>query len=187
MDATQLDPFAKTLVSSWMSTASFSQQFREEHDFPPSTAAKAHYFRSVVQARVTQGDRYELHPEFVEFGRVQVTDLATTQAYLLRSMSAVSIETARAARRQLELFAIPQVFDVNLLVYQIEKEGMHLWRCGTTRAAGEKRLTRFGELHYIGFWPFDDFDGDGGEGGFVQGPIDPWDDLGDLDIDAVGA
>jgi hypothetical protein len=182
VDATELNPFARIMVSSYLATSTYSRTFDDEWGSPPTTAAKAHHFRSVVQAQVTDGSRYELQREYVEFGRVQVTDTESARAYLIRSMSAVGIENARP---QLGLFPIPTAYEVNMLVYQFEQAGMRLWRCGTTQAQGRRRLVPSGELLPMGFWPFDDFGPDGGT--FDQGSIDPFPELGDLDIEGTGS
>jgi len=185
MEATEVDPLARILVSSWLATALYSHQFREEYDSPPTTIAKAHHFRSVVQARVNQGERYALHPEFMEFGRVQVTDTSLGANYLIRSMSAVSIEENFAKRDQIGLFEVSRAFGISLLPYRFERTGMQLWVCGTKQARDSRRLIPAGELNHVGFWTYDD-NLDPGPGGpvFDQGDLDPWDELGDEpDID----
>lgn len=170
------------MVSSYLATSTYSRTFGNEWGSPPTIVAKAHHFRSVVQAQVNDSTQYQLQREYVEFGRVQVTDTESGRAYLIRSMPAVDIEDSRP---QLGLFPIPAAYEVNMLVYQFEQDGMRLWRCGTTQAEGRRRLVPTGELLQMGFWPFDDFGPD--TGGFDQGITDPWADLGDLDIEGTGS
>lgn len=182
MDAAELDPFARIMVSSYLATSVYSRNFGNEWGSPPTIVSKAHHFRSVVQAQVTGSARYQLGTAYMEFGRVQVADTESGRTYLIRSMPAVNIEDSRP---QLGLFPIPAAYEVNMLVYQFEREGMRLWRCGTTQAEGRRRLIPAGELLEMGFWPFDDFGPDGSA--FDQGGIDPFPDLGNPDIEGTGS
>lgn len=116
----------------------------------------------------------------MEFGRVQVTDTSLGASFLIRSMSAVSIEDDLAKRGQLGLFELPRKFDVSLLPYRFEQTGMRLWVCGTKQARDSRRLIPAGELTHVGFWRYhDNFDPGPSGPVFDQGDIDPWDELGD--------
>src|SRR5436190_873454 len=102
MDETQLNPVAGMMIDSWFATATFRAEFADEYDLPPTLATKAHFMRSVIQAKIKDHSRYTLHPSYAEFGRVQFTDLELGQEFLLRSQSAVTIEHGKFH---------PQLFD----------------------------------------------------------------------------
>ena len=62
MDAAELDPFARIMVSSYLATSVYSRNFGNEWGSPPTIVSKAHHFRSVVQAQVTGSTQYQLAP-----------------------------------------------------------------------------------------------------------------------------
>lgn len=186
----EVDPFALLMVSAYRSAAADARAFKTEWGLPPTRMDRSHRFRSIVQAQVGQSDRYYLHTEFMESGRVQVTDRDTRSSYLLRSKAALDIEAALVCRpEQLALFeglrrqppGLPE-----LLAYNFERNGMRLWSCQTKRLPDRRRLMPAGGLDFVGFWNFETVPPPphGGDGGvFDQGSDDPFDDLGDLDID----
>lgn len=189
----QVDPFARLLVSGYLSAAADVRAFADEWGSPPTSMDKAHRYRSIVQAMVTSSDRYALHPEYMESGRVQVTDRSTDCQYLLRSMSAIQIEAAmRRSPLQLVLFDAPprvkKAATPDLLAYAFERTGMRLWSSPTKQATGQRRLVPATDLQFVGFWPYakttpptppttttETFD---------PGVDDPWNDLGNPDVDA---
>lgn len=181
MQASDLDEFAHIMMSGYLATADYSRKFKTEWDIPPTMLAKAHYLRSVVQAQIGDSERYELHKEYVEFGRVQVTDNEMRKTFLLRSMSAVSIEKSHS---EWTLFDIKPKVDVGLLIYRFDKPGLSLWQSATTHTNKSKRLIPRGEMHAISSWRFEDLPA--ASKTFDQGRIDAFDDLGNPDIEAGG-
>jgi hypothetical protein len=181
MQASELDEFAHMMLSAYLATAAFSRKFTKEWDTPPTAMTKAHHLRSVVQAQIGDSERYELHKEYVEFGRVQVTDTDLTRTFLLRSMSAVSIEEAQV---EWTLFDVKPKLDTALLIYRFDPPGLSLWHSATTRSSNSRRLLPAGAAQSIGFWRFDDLPT--AVGLFDQGETDAFDDLGNPDIEASG-
>lgn len=188
IDEPGIDPFAQILMSAYLAAAADASAFHAEHDFPTTRMDKAHRFRSFVQASVGHSDRYSLHPEYMESGRVQVTDISTQWSCLIRSKSAITIEEAMGSRGQLTLFAMPRRTTTDLpslLAYGFERTGMGLWACPTKQIPQRKRLVPAGSLEFVGFWKFDAATPPGGGPTFDQGEIDPFDELGNPDLGEV--
>lgn len=183
----ELDPFAQVMLAAYLAAADDAHAFMEEYGMPPTAMDKAHRFRSVVQALVAQSARYSLHPEYMELGRVQITDSVLAKSCLIRSKSAISIEDAMA-RGQMELFPAPIPDLPFLLAYDFDRSGMKLWTCPTKRAPASKRLIPLQDLDFAGFWTFDSAAPRAGRERieFDQGLSDPFDDLGNPDIDEAG-
>lgn len=191
-----VDPFAKILVSSYVGAAADARSFAAEWHCPPTQMQKVHTFRSIVQAQVNRSDHYTLHAEHSESGKVQVTDEDTHRSYVIRSKVMIDIDEAKKEQpRQLMLFETPGRSATSvlpeMLAYKFDRNGMMLWICSTRQVSPEShRLVPVGKLDPLGFWPFDDTTApppDGGGGGlFDQGTADPFDDLGDPDIDDLG-
>jgi hypothetical protein len=181
MQASDLDEFAHIMMSGYLATADYSRKFKAEWEIPPTMLAKAHHLRSVVQAQIGDSERYELHKEYVEFGRVQVTDNEIRKTFLLRSKSAVSIEKSHS---EWTLFDIKPKVDVGLLIYRFDKPGLSMWQSATTHTNKSKRLIPSGEMQAISFWRFEDLPASSRT--FDQGQIDAFDDLGNPDIEAGG-
>ena len=172
MPVEQVDPFATVLISSYQSAAADARAFKEEWGLPPTRMDRSHRFRSIVQARVQQSDRFALHSEFMESGRVQVTDRITRRSFLVRSRAALDIEQAFRGPEQLALFDEPLKTASSrpeLLVYTFERDGMRVWICPTKQAKDQRRLLPAGELDFVGFWSFHDRPPPGGGGTFDQG------------------
>jgi hypothetical protein len=187
LERNQVDPFAQILVTAYLGAADGARSFTDEWGSPPTRMHKSHHLRSIAQARITQSDRFDLHPEYVEMGRVQVTDVKTGSSYLIRSKAAIDIEEAFGKPEQLTLFEVPRKNPIGqpyLLAYSFERGGMRLWVCATKQLSNRSRLLPAGDLEYIGLWPFEGALPPGGGGGiaFDQGKPDPFDDLGD-DVD----
>lgn len=194
-EAELVDPFAKILVSSYIGAAADARSFTAEWNYPPTRMQKVHTFRSVVQAHVLYSDRYALHGEYSEQGRVQVTDTGNGHSYLIRSRSMIDID--EALKRQLVLFELPRQSPRSLrglpsmLAYKFERKGMTLWICATKQVNQDsRRLVPAGKLELLGFWPFVDEtippSPNGGGERFDQGDSDPFADLGNPDIDDLG-
>jgi hypothetical protein len=98
------------------------------------------------------------------------------------STSQASCYSAQARPRSTNNLVI--VFFAAPVILTVEQAGMRLWRCGTRQADGRKRLIPAGEMIHVGFWRFDEFDPGGDP--FDQGDIDPFDDLGNPDIEVTG-
>jgi hypothetical protein len=189
-----VDPFAQILVNSYVAAAADARSFTAEWGSPPTKIDRVHRFRSIVQARVTQSDRVYLHPEYMEAGRVQVTDLESQLSYLIRSKSMIDIDEATntPVPQQLVLFEGPRPVVTSypsMLAYLFDRTGMRLWVCPTKQEnPGRQRLVPAAELDFVGYWHNEDATTppDGGGEGFDQGASDPWLDLGNPDIDDLG-
>lgn len=181
MDAATFDPVARHLIAAYADTAAYSAVFAEEHaGHAPTTLAKAHHLRSVLQALVIEDDRYELGPEYAEFGRVKIIDVGSSSAYVLRSQGAVAAEGVKSAETLFaETFISRERLDDLLLVYAFTRAGLVLSVAGAVRI-GRHRLALSGEPTYLGTWAYD-FN-DGNDDPFEQGATDAFRDLGDLDI-----
>jgi hypothetical protein len=171
VERTDLDPIAEMLIPAHLETLVHSRVFRDDHGSPPTRIEKAHYMRSVVQAMANESDRFTLHPEFSEFGRVQIEDAETGCCYLLRSDSAAAIERAKS---QGVLFDSTQYLrsDVVLLVFSFHKNGLDLSVTGTQAKRGRKHLEATGEPTYMGTWRYSS-----DAPGFNQGDQDEFTDL----------
>lgn len=191
LERDHVDPFAQMLVESYLSAAGESRTFTATYGTPPTRMQKTHTMRSIAQAMITQSDRFVLHPEFAEMGRVQVTDVEMESSYLIRSKAAIDIEAAMGQPEQL-VIPYPDDFQKRvskglpyLLAYGFQPGGMRLWSCTTKQAVNRKRLLPAGELEHVGFWPYEGSGPNGpddGNSAFDQGAPDPFDDLGD-DVD----
>jgi hypothetical protein len=189
-----VDPFAQILVTSYVAAAADARSFTAEWGSPPTKIDRVHRFRSIVQPRVTQSDRFYLHPEYMEAGRVQVSDRDSQLSYLIRSKSMIDIDEATepAESRQLVLFEGPRPVVTtypSMLAYLFDPTGMRLWVCPTKQEKpGRPRLVPAAQLDFVGYWRYDDATTPpGGSGaGFDQGTPDPWSDLGNPDIDGLG-
>ncbi|CAJ1497445.1 hypothetical protein [[Mycobacterium] burgundiense] len=188
LERDQVDPFAQILVVAYLGAAAGARSFTEEWGIPPTRTHKSHWMRSIAQAQVTQSERFMLHPDFAELGRVQVTDITANDSYLVRSKAAIEIEAAMGQPEQLafpfELRTRNSTAVPNMVAYGFEREGMHLWSSASKQAATGKRLIPAGSLEYVGFWPFEGVPSPDNGGGltFDQGAPDPFNDLGD-DVD----
>lgn len=176
MDKTDLDPVADILMPAYLSTASYSRQFRDEYGEPPTLFAKIHHMRSLIQATINKSDRFKLDPDYSEFGRVQFWDGVQDRCYLVRSDGSVSIERAK---HQGSLFNGTKYLrsDVILLVQFFHKNGMDLSVAGTRQQVGKRRLEPSGIPDFIGTWPFSVV---GSSSSFNQGEEDAFGELGDL-------
>lgn len=177
MDRAELDPIAEILLQSYLGTATYSRSFNDEHQQPPTVAAKAHHLRSVAQALINQNNRLELDPEYAEFGRLAFVDHLTGQSFLVRSNAAVTIEGGVQAR----LFDLNPYLTsvVTLLVYRFQESGLDLSYSGTRQVRGRRRLVPSGAPEYVGTWPYTTST----PPPFDQGPGAAWDDLGALGHD----
>src|SRR4051794_34537087 len=101
MNSSQLTPLAKILLDSYEETGDYSRRFKADYGQPPTLISKVHHLLAVAQSLVNKSDRYQLCPEYIEFGKLQVIDRLTSRTYLVRSNSAIVIEEAR---QQLRLF-----------------------------------------------------------------------------------
>jgi hypothetical protein len=175
----QLDPVAKILVRSYMSLLTENREFKERYDSPLTTMAKVHTQRTIAQCYIREDERYLLGSDYVEYGRVQLDDIAGGQTYLLRSMSASKIEGWQGS-----LFGTRYLkSDVVLLIYSFKSDGLELSVSSSKQQRGRTRLVATGKPHYIGLWSYITPDA---TPPFDQEEVDPWDELGDLDEDQEG-
>ncbi len=165
-------------MSGYLDALAYSRQFMDDHGAPPSLMAKVHHMRATVQAALSEDDSYDLHSSYTEYGRVQFSETATGDEFLLRSAATVKIEEAKY--EQLEL--ITGLTRVNrsgvlLLVYQFSREGVTLSIAESVQRGGRARLAAAGRPSYVGLWPYIV---DGTPAPFNQVADDSFDDLGDL-------
>lgn len=174
VQANELDPLAEILVQSYLDTASYSRQFKDDYDQPPTVAAKAHHLRSIAQSLVNKHDQLELSPEYVEFGKLEVTDSGTGRSFLVRSNGAVTIERGR----QSALFDAARYIasPVTLVVYKFHQLGMDLSVTGTRQECSRRRLLASGLPIYVATWMF----ASSGGPTFDQGGGDPFGDVGEV-------
>jgi hypothetical protein len=187
MERNRLDSFAQYMVGGALDTVSHSRQFSEEYGTPPTDMAKVHHMRSIVQARLTEDERFELDEEWADFGRVKWTDLATGQSYILRSQSALRIETE--IRNQGTLFNPDQYIqttDVVMVVYEFDRSGLNLSVAKTVQRSARGRLEAATYPRDIGSWSFtgETDDLDGAAATFDQQAQDVFDELGNLDLES---
>ena len=182
-----LDLIARIMVDSYLRTAQDSVVFSEQYGAPPTLMWRAHNVRSIIQARVTQTDRFELHSEFAEYGRVQITDHAADgRSFVLRSQVGIN---AVAQENHGRLFTgsfvswerVPEL----LFVYAFMAAGLSVSLASAKRKRGAKHLEAATGATYIGTWPYTD-DGDSDSAPFSQGGNDPFLDLGELTIEGDG-
>lgn len=188
MNKLQLDPFAEHLLGAYGETAAYSRQFRDERKMPPTSMAKLHHLRSLVQAFVTDDERYELHPAYVEFGRVQCLDRLTGYEFVLRSASAVQIETAKRDHETAPLFdAAPHKIHskVRLLINEFTENGLCLSEASAAQRPGRTRLEVSGAVQFIALWPYTASEPEGTRT-FDQGVTDDFKEVGRFGINDQG-
>ena len=180
MNQEQLEPTAGIMTEAYQDTYAQNRIFRDEYGYTLTTAAKAHYLRSIVQAQMRASERYELGEDWSELGRVEFTDREHGRSYLLRSDSAVKIEQARA---QQNLFH-PNLYlkdGLLLVVYSFSREGLSLSLAGTKHRKHSRRIEISGEPTFVGTWTYTT-----DAAGFDQEQPDQFTDLGNLDMDDEG-
>ena len=182
MNTAQLSPIAEMIIAALHDTRSYTTGFSSEHGNPPTTMAKTHHLRSVVQALVIADDRYKLGGEYSEMGRVQILDYENGRTYQLRSALAIAVDRATRADTLFDspsYIASPTV----LLVYQMQPLGLDLSVAGAQHQPGRSRLEPTGPASYVDTWPYIA----SGSGSFDPGNRDMFDELGDIgEIDQAG-
>ena len=176
MDQDQLNPLARVLLDSYLETLVYRRRFMSDYNQPPTLAANVHHMRAIAQAKVMASDRWLLSAEYAEYGKLEVTDTISGHRYLLRSVSAVTIEQNL---RQGVLFD-PKAYiasDVKLLAYKFHEEGLDLSVTGTLRHQNRNRLQAEGKPVYVATWAYTSET----LHPFEQGQEDPFAELGGLD------
>ena len=179
MDSSQANGIANHFLGAIMTTADVSRYYTLEAGSPPSLMTKVHMFRSATQARLAADDRYELNPSYLEFGRIQFTDLEHGGEFLVKSPAAVLWESGTP--RQTELFAATPFVKpsgIAALIYKFDRAGLELLLAPTTKAAGGRKIVTFGEPVSIGIWSH--FVDEEAGTPFNQDVRDRFDDIGDL-------
>jgi len=180
VDRTQLTPLAEILVWSYLDTAIYSRQFKEEYEQPPTTMAKVHHLLAIAQAHVNKHEQLQLCPEFIEYGKLQVIDQTTKRTYLVRSSAAVAIEDARQGvlfpRGALETPII-------MVIHRFHPEGLDLSIAGTRQQPGRQRLVASGPATFVATWPFITA---GPTQPFDQGQADPFGEVGPIEEEDEG-
>lgn len=176
MNEAQLAPLAEKLIRAYQETAIASRQFRDDYQAPLTVMAKAHTMRSIAQALIASDDRYDLHAEYAEFGRVQWTDLRHGRTYRLRSHSASTIENW--AKQETFFDSNPFIRSaVTLLIYSFSPAGLTLAVAGSKGKPDSSRLFLSGRAVPVGCWPYD---AALEAGTFDQAADDPFTELGEL-------
>lgn len=132
----EVDAFAQILLAAYVGAAADARTFTAEWGSPPTRMDKSHRFRSIAQAQIAQSDQFALHQEYMESGRVQVTDMSTRDSYLIRSKAAIDIEEALSGAEQLVLFEPPRQNrsgHPKLLAYTFERAACD---CGPVQPSG---------------------------------------------------
>jgi hypothetical protein len=182
----RLDPVAGHLIGGYLDAAIYSRRFLEDHGIPPTLMAKAHNMRAVVQATITEDSKYELSPDYAEFGRVAFTEIESGIKFLIRSAAAVQVENDKNPG-QTALFDIPEPTNpggVQLIVYRFTPTGMKLSVTRTVRPAGKRRLVALGTPTFVGLWPYSTTMEP--QTPFDQDLSDPFSDVGDLGEEEEG-
>ena len=173
-----MDPLAGFLIHAYVDTANYSRDFFDDYSWPLTVMAKVHRMRSIIQAFVSQDDRFLLGNNFAEFGRVEIEDRLLGRHYLLRSESAVKIECFK--RQQEALFEWPRsvTSEVVLLVHKFHKQGLDLFLAGTQLAVGGRnRLEAMEVPRFVGTWTYEY----GWPAPFDQREVEAFRDVGALD------
>ena len=174
----ELDPAARIIVRSYLDTSDDGVRFKERYGLPFSVAQRSQHMRTIAQAYFLAHERYQLGTEYTEFGRVQFDDLDTGQKYLLKSARGVTVEAARQLR--LWQSAEFQDSDVTLAIYRFNDEGLFLSVAKARRVPNRKQLVTLATPMEVGLWSFADSFGEP----FDQRHADPFEELGDVDLDA---
>src|SRR5687768_12587254 len=125
MDRAELTPFAEIAIAGYFDTSIFSRSFKKEFRHPPNAMAKIQYHRSILIARLSDDDRFDLNEEYTPFGRVHFRWLETGRDYLLRSEAAVAFDNHHTDG----LFDAPQQYiasDTIMLVFNFQESGLEL-------------------------------------------------------------
>lgn len=189
MESSDLDPFAEHLLTAFGDVAAYSRQFTDEQGVPPTSMAKVHHLRSVAQARLAQDERYELRPFYAEFGRVQCLDRKTGAEFVLRSASAVRIETEKGSHGGTTPLFDAKPFKilspVRLLINEFTEDGLRLSEASSVvQGNGRTRLQLRGEVRFIGLWLYTTTGACGNP--FDQGARDTFGEVGRLAINDEG-
>lgn len=178
----QYDAIASIMLNAYSSVGDYRAFHMEQcENDPPTLFAKLHHLRSVVQSSLTKSERFQLHGDWTEYGRVQYEDLEHSEVLLLRSKTGITIEKERRQREALFHTSAMIQSEVRLLAYQFQREGLELNIAGTTRQQGKSRLIASGVPVFVGLWSYDYFDP--ANGPFPQGKPDLFGELGHMDID----
>lgn len=183
MQMIDVDDFAGIMLDSYDDTATVAREFFVARDWPLTVLAKAHVFRSAVQGRVMEDERFDLNPLYMSMGRVLVTDSVLGSELLIRSHSSLKIERDFEDEPTLDLQVGRVVSGVKLLVYKFGPAGLSLSWCESYTKSGSTRLHPDGPPIQIGHWPSPSPSPEGDTGEFNQGGGTNWDQIGDISDD----
>jgi hypothetical protein len=140
------------LLVSYVETAAYSRQFTKDHGVPPTSMSKVHHLRSVAGALIARDERFELGHDYLDYGRIEITDVDTGEVLVLRSDAAAQIDLGRN-----RLFDATRYIRSNarLLVFKFQPQGLDLAVAGARRLRGRRRLVATGEPVFIGTWGYD--------------------------------
>lgn len=186
MHMDRLGPVAKHLIAGYLDTGTYSRQFRDDHESPPSLMAKVHHMRSVIQARFVGDADFDLSPSYADYGRVEFTELESGDRFLLKSAKAVAIESA--TREGPGLFPVANLIrpsDVQVVVYRFRLGGLELSIAPASTRGRSEKLHVAAEPVLVGVWPYEaaDLHEDEDAKPFDQDARDTFGDIGDLGHD----
>lgn len=139
--------------------------------------ARVHDMRSAMISLVAADDSglVALGSEYLDFGKVDLTDVVTGRRYLLKARSTVN----RSGVIEPTLFDLEDA--VSVLLYSFENSNLVLEAApvALTRTGDRVRISLLGAIELLGKWPLN---GDSDDSGttFDQGSKDKFDDLGDI-------
>jgi hypothetical protein len=174
MDKEQADPLARILIKARADIAVYSAETIDRLGSPPTAMAKIHHMRSAAQALIYKDDRYLLCSEYSEFGSIQVTVVETGESVLLKSRSAITIESASKGPALFNV-ADYETSNIGLLVFSFGQEELELGTATARHLINRRHLSAADYPMHLGVWPYI-LD----ETTFAQGEDDPFGDLGDL-------
>lgn len=167
----------EALAAAYSSTAVEIRRFEIEHGAEPNLMLKAHTFLNLAQLEAEASTPFRIDPSWREFGRVRFVSTVANQSYLLRKESRVQLDQS-LGRSEGQLFALGPYIqpDEQLLTYEFGPEGLDLRTVAAIRRGARyisiDEPSETVRVEYLG-----------GEETFDQGDADPFDDLGDIDLD----
>jgi hypothetical protein len=153
MNEPELTPLAKILLDSYDETAVYTRWFNKAFGQPPTLISKVQNLLAVAQSLVNKSGRYQLCPEYTEFGKLQVIDGDSGRTYLVRSKTAYGIEDRRQQilfPRELRALASPIV----MVIHRFHSNGLDLSIAGTRQLPGRQRLVASGPARFVATWPY---------------------------------
>lgn len=176
-----LAPLAGHILSAVGEVPAYSTRFLRDYGAPPTRIGKHHHMVSVLQSRLLDDDRFEVVPEFAEFGRVHVIDHIIERELLLRSAARVKKESNPA------LFDVADFVtaDLSIIAVKFVTDAVVLSAAGALRLQHGKKIIPAESARFVGHYSIapDHRDPDP----FDQGDVDFFNDIGFGDRHEGGA